>query len=156
VKQTWSERLKQVREDKALSGEAFVKLMRYSKAQISKLESGLQQEPSDDFLDALERIHQVNRAWLTHGTGPMYVSEKTSSEPGVTHLNDAIPPYRAAASPQAELLRTLEAACSAAIVAGRTDLSRAILDLIDTVQPAANSQAIGTHGDRLVKKSPPS
>ena len=114
--------------------------MGYSKAQISKLEAGLQTEPSREFLDALERAHHVNRIWLVDGTGAPNVSSETSSEQTTGLMEDSRgTPYRAATAPLGELLRALESASFAATVAGRTDFSRVLLDMIDQIQQARKS-----------------
>ena len=110
--------------------------MGYSKAQISKLESGFQEEPTLDFLNALERIHRVNRTWLVDGTGEPYVSRETSSEHSAPFLHESGGArYRTETSPLADLLRALEGASAAATKAGRTDFSRILLDWIDQLQP---------------------
>ena len=113
--------------------------MGYSKAHISKLESGFQEEPTQEFLDALERVHRVNRTWLVSGTGTPFVSKETLSEQSAAHLHEpGATRYRTESSPHVDLLRALEFASAAATKAGRTDFSRVLLDLIDQIQPPAS------------------
>lgn len=137
MKSPWVERLIEIREKKGLSGEAFGRPMGYSKAQISKLEAGLQKQPTREFLDALERAHHVNRIWLVEGTGSPVVSHATFSEHSASRMEDSGGAgYRTVAAPLAELLRALESASFASTVAGRTDFSRVLLDMIDQIQHA--------------------
>jgi transcriptional regulator with XRE-family HTH domain len=139
MKPEWAERLRWLREEQDASGEAFGKSMGYSKAHISKLESGFQDKPTLEFLDALERVHRVNRTWLVEGKGSPFVSQETISEQSAAHLNESgTPRYRTETSPLTELRRALEFASAAATKAGRTDFSRVLLDLIDQIQPPAS------------------
>jgi transcriptional regulator with XRE-family HTH domain len=80
------DRLKQLRTEAGLSGEAFGAIAGTTKQYVSQLESGRNQTPGAEYLEKWARHFKVSMRWLLDGHGPKFVSDQESSSedwPGI-------------------------------------------------------------------------
>lgn len=73
-----NERIRLLREDKALSRAAFGKKLGVSGDVINNLERG-RVEPKDHIIKLICAEYSVNEEWLRYGTGAMYIQPDTFS-----------------------------------------------------------------------------
>lgn len=72
------ERIKQVREDKALTMEAFGAKIGIGKSSVSTIESG-KNNPSDQTIRSICREFGISESWLREGSGAMYEDVEKSA-----------------------------------------------------------------------------
>lgn len=77
---TIGDRIKEIRSEAGLTGEAFGDLVNVSKSYISQLESGSRANLDKLKIDVIAKHFAVNKDWLEHGKGPKRFTQLTQSK----------------------------------------------------------------------------